>query len=60
MNPSDGGRVLKLTLLAPAIVGTAVDGRLAPDVTLAVLAKPFAPVWHDQKFADRDRADEDA
>ena len=58
MNPSDGGRVLRLTLLAPTIVAAAVDGRLAPDVTLAVLAKPFAPVWHDQKFANHDRLDE--
>src|SRR5215831_4972728 len=57
INPSYVSRVLRLTLLAPATVDAAVDGRLAPDVTLAVLAEPFAPVWRDQKFADRDRLD---
>src|SRR5262245_63262513 len=41
-------RVVRLTLLAPAIVEAAVDGRLAADVTLAVLEKPFALVWRDQ------------
>ena len=53
INPSYVSRVLRLTLLAPAIVETAVDGRLLPDVTFAVLAKPFAPLWRDQKFAGR-------
>src|SRR5215475_12787183 len=53
INPSYVSRVLRLTLLAPAIVEAAVDGRLPPDVTFAVLAKPFAPLWRDQKFADR-------
>jgi hypothetical protein len=53
INPSYVSRVLRLTLLAPAIVETAVDGRLLPDVTFAVLAKPFAPLWRDQNFADR-------
>jgi hypothetical protein len=55
---SSYSRVLRLTLLAPAIVEAAVDGRLAPDITLAVFAKRFALLWRDQKFADRDRSDE--
>src|SRR5262249_52983608 len=53
INPSYVSRMLRLTRLAPAIVEAAVDGRLAPDATLAVLAKPFAPLCRDQKFADR-------
>ena len=60
VNPSYVSRVLRLTLLAPAIVEAAVDGRLAADATLAVLAKPFALLWRDQKFADSDRLDERA
>ena len=59
MNSSYVSRVLRLTLLAPAIVEAAVDCRFAPDVTLAIMAKPFALVWRDQKFAGRDRLDED-
>jgi hypothetical protein len=57
INPSYFSRVLRLTLLAPDIVEAAIGGRLAPDVTLAVLAKPFARVWRDQKFANSDRLD---
>ena len=38
INPSYVSRVLRLTLLAPATVEAVVDGRLAPHVTLAVLA----------------------
>ena len=55
INSSYVSRVLRLTLLAPAIVEAAIDGRLAADATLAVLTKPFAPLWRYQKFADRDR-----
>jgi hypothetical protein len=55
INPSYVSRVLRLTMLAPAIVEAAVHGRLPPNVTFAVLAEPFAPVWHHQEFANRDR-----
>src|SRR5262245_53817127 len=52
INPPYVSRILRLTLLAPAIVEAAVHGRLPPDVNFAVLEKPFALVWRDQKFAD--------
>lgn len=34
-------RVLRLTLLAPKIVEATLDGKPGPDVTLALLLKPF-------------------
>ena len=59
INPSYVSRVLRLTLLAPGTVEAILDGQFAPVVTFALLAKPFAPVWREQKFADRDRLVED-
>jgi hypothetical protein len=52
INPSYVSRMLRLTFLAPATVEAAVDGRLPPEVTFAVLTEPFAPLWRHQKFAD--------
>jgi hypothetical protein len=42
-------RLLRLTLLAPDIVETILDGRQAPEVTLANLMEPFALDWKVQK-----------
>ena len=48
INASYVSRVLRLTLLAPDIVETILDGRQGPDVTLAKLMKPFPVEWERQ------------
>jgi hypothetical protein len=47
--PSYMTRVLRLTLLAPEIVEAIVDGRQAPEVTLAGVLKPFPVAWTRQR-----------
>lgn len=42
-------RILRLTLLAPDIVETILDGRQPAAVTLAGLMKPFPVEWEQQK-----------
>ena len=42
-------RVLRLTLLAPDIVESILDGRQGPDVTLARLREPFPVEWEGQR-----------
>jgi len=51
VNPSYLGRVLRLTLLAPDIVATILDGRQAATVTLATLIEPFPIEWESQRLA---------
>lgn len=46
--PSYMTRVLRLTLLAPEIVEAIVDGRQAPEVTLARVLEPFPADWANQ------------
>lgn len=46
--PSYMTRVLRLTLLAPDIVEAIVDGRQAPEVTLARVLEPFSVNWANQ------------
>ncbi|WIY53918.1 hypothetical protein O9Z70_05120 [Devosia sp. YIM 151766] len=41
-------RLLRLTLLAPDIVETILDGRQGPEVTLARLMEPFPVEWEAQ------------
>lgn len=41
-------RILRLTLLAPAIVEAILDGRQEQKITLAVLMKPFPVEWERQ------------
>ncbi|MFC3205613.1 hypothetical protein [Aquamicrobium soli] len=48
INPSYVSRVLRLTLLAPAIVEAILDGRQGPEITLAALMKPFPVEWERQ------------
>lgn len=43
-------RILRLTLLAPAIVEVILDGRQEPEMTLATLMKPFPVEWERQTF----------
>ena len=45
------GRVLRLTLLAPDIVEAILGGRQPANVTFAVLMKPFAVEWTEQRRA---------
>lgn len=42
-------RVLRLTLLAPEIVESILDGRQAADITLARLMEPFSIDWQHQQ-----------
>jgi hypothetical protein len=42
-------RVLRLTLLAPDVVEAGLDGRQPPEITLAVLMRPFAMAWTEQR-----------
>lgn len=45
-------RLLRLTLLAPNIVETILDGRQGPEVTLARLMEPFPLEWQAQATLD--------
>jgi hypothetical protein len=47
--PSYLTRILRLTLLAPDIVDTILEGRQGPDVTLARLMDGFPEEWERQK-----------
>ncbi|MGN6549289.1 MAG: hypothetical protein ACTHJ3_05285 [Pararhizobium sp.] len=42
-------RVLRLTLLAPDIVETILDGKHGPEVTLARVLEPFPAEWSEQR-----------
>jgi hypothetical protein len=46
--PSYLTRILRLTLLAPDIVDTILEGRQGPDVTLALLMDGFPEEWESQ------------
>jgi hypothetical protein len=43
------GRVLRLTLVAPDIVGSILDAQEPSPMTLAVLMRPFAVGWDRQR-----------
>ena len=49
INPSYVSRVLRLTLLAPDIVGAIVEGRQADDMEAALLLRPFSIDWAEQR-----------
>jgi len=46
--PSYMTRVLRLTLLAPDMVETILDGKQGPEVTLARVLEPFPEEWDAQ------------
>lgn len=48
INPSYVSRVLRLTLLAPAIVEAMLDGRQPAELTLAALMGPLSVAWGEQ------------
>jgi hypothetical protein len=47
--PSYMTRVLRLTLLAPAIVEAILDGKQGPKLTLAQVLEPFPLIWEPQQ-----------
>lgn len=49
INPSYVSRVLRLTLLAPAIVEAILDGRQSGEISLEVLMKPLPMEWERQR-----------
>ena len=49
INPSYVSRVLRLTLLAPDIVETIVEGRHADNIEADSLLKPFPAEWDEQR-----------
>ena len=51
INSSYVSRILRLTLLAPAIVGAVLDGRQPTDLSLAELMRPFPIGWQEQQSA---------
>lgn len=53
VNDSYACRLLRLTLLAPDIITTILDGRQHPDLTLKQLAKPMPIQWDQQLTALR-------
>lgn len=53
INQSYVGRVLRMTLLAPEIVQSILDGTHDPDLTLPRLMKPFPLEWERQAGAAR-------
>lgn len=49
--PSYLTRVMRLTLLAPAIVEAILDGEQGPEVSLALALEPFPAQWDEQRRA---------
>ena len=51
INPSNVGRVLRLTLLAPEIIEAIMEGRQPAGMTMAGLLTGFPVVWAEQRAA---------
>jgi hypothetical protein len=49
INSSHVGRLVRLSLLAPAIVEAIVHGRQSAEITLAALMRPFPINWDEQR-----------
>ena len=54
INRSYVSRVLRLTLLAPEIVESILDGRVGTEVAMPDLLKPRSELWMEQLFAKTD------
>ena len=48
--PSYMTRIMRLTLLAPDIVDSILDGKQGPEVTLVRVLEPFPVEWAKQSF----------
>jgi hypothetical protein len=48
INPSYLSRILRLTLLAPEIIESILDGQHPTETSLCVLMRPFAVEWREQ------------
>jgi hypothetical protein len=48
INASYVSRVLRLTLLAPDVVEGILDGRQPPEISLAMMMRPFPVAWGEQ------------
>ena len=57
INESYVGRVLRLTLLAPDLVERILGGWQPAYMTLAVLVRPFAPLWTVQRETSHGKDD---
>ena len=53
INESYVARIIRLTLLAPDIVESIVEGRQSPEITLPVLMRRFSFLWQVQRAAFR-------
>ncbi len=53
INPSYVSRVLRLTLLAPDIVETIIEGRQSGGIEADVLLRPFSSAWDEQRLSLR-------
>ena len=51
INPSCVSRVLRMTLLAPEIVGTILAGRQPEGLTMARAMQPFPWEWKREAFS---------
>ena len=54
INRSYVSRVLRLTLLAPEIVESILDGRVGTEFVMPDLLKPCSELWMEQLFAKAD------
>ena len=54
INRSYVSRVLRLTLLAPELVKTILDGRVATDLFLPDLLEPSSELWNQQQLSKAD------
>ena len=54
INRSYVSRVLRLTLLAPEIVESILDGRVGTELVIPDLLKPRSELWMEQLFATAD------
>ena len=54
INRSYVSRVLRLTLLAPELVKTILDGRVATDLFLPDLLEPRSELWNQQQLSKAD------